>query len=159
VSIKVVCLPVRDDADEIVAMMLAQLLERAGCEAHVVSLARADVTLAEVSKEKPDVVCLSALPPFAMAHARRLYSMLREQEPRLSILIGLWNYTDDATRAANEISRGEADHISTTLAQAVAEIKPGPPNQPGPEISAEPGPAANEVTRPDRSTLPATVSK
>jgi hypothetical protein len=176
VPIKVVCLPVRDDADEIVAIMLAQLLERAGCEAHVVSLNRADGMLAEVSKEKPEVVCLSALPPFAMAHARRLYSKLREQEPRLPILIGLWNYTDDATRAANEISRGEADHISTTLAQAVAEIKPGPPaNQPGPPPrpesgpgpdpesgpgpDPESGPAANEVARPERSTLPAAVSK
>jgi B12 binding domain len=157
VPIKVVCIPARDDADEIVAMMLAQLLERAGCEAQVISLNRADVMLAEVSKEKPEVVCLSALPPFAMAHPRRLYSKLREQEPRLPILIGVWNYTDDATRAANEISRGEADHISTTLAQAVAEIKPGPPNQPGPEPSAEPGPAANQIARPDRS--PATVGK
>ncbi|MEA2259004.1 MAG: hypothetical protein QOJ51_1829, partial [Acidobacteriaceae bacterium] len=145
-----------------------QLLELAGCEAHVVSLTRAEVMLAEVSEEKPEVVCLSGLPPFAMAHARRLYSKLRKQEPRLPILIGLWNYTDDATRAANEISRGEADHISTTLAQAVAEIKPGPAaNQPGrppgpehdPQLDAEPGPAANEVARPDCSTLPATASK
>ncbi|MGI8773236.1 MAG: AI-2E family transporter [Acidobacteriaceae bacterium] len=142
--IKVVCVPVRDEADEIVAVMLTQMFERAGYDAQALSLPRDGGLLAKLSKEKPEVVCLSGLPPFAMAHARRLYRKIREQEPHLKIMIGLWNYTEDGATAAQEISRGEVDHISTTLAEAVKELKPAP--------------ARDFVAAPDRPT-PVAIGK
>ena len=116
---KTTCVPVRDDADEVIAIMLAQLLERAGHSAIAVSLGTVDGMLAEVSKIRPDVVYLSALPPYAMSHARGVYRRLRAQEPELRIIIGLWNYTGDSAKAANEISGGEEDQVCTTLALAV----------------------------------------
>ncbi len=123
-SIKVLCVPVRDEADDVVALMLAQLIECAGYAVEAVSLARAEEMVAEVFRQQATVVCLSGLPPFAMAHARRLYKRLRDGQADLKIVIGLWNYADDGAKAASEISRGEADRVATTLAQAIDAIQP-----------------------------------
>ena len=48
---KVVCVPARDEADEIVGTMLAQLIERAGHEAQCVPLGSAAEMLAQVKEE------------------------------------------------------------------------------------------------------------
>lgn len=122
-AVKVLCVPVRDEADRIAATMLAQLLDGAGFRALVAPVTPSDQLLATVFAEKPDVVFLSGLPPFATARSRRIYRALRMRVPRLRIMIGLWNYLEDGPGTAQEISRGEEDHLSTTLAQAVAEVR------------------------------------
>jgi len=38
-------------------------------------------------------------------------------------MIGLWNYLEDEAKAAQEISRGEEDHLSITLEQAIAQVR------------------------------------
>ncbi len=70
---KILCLPVRDDADEIAGIMLAQLLERAGYSATALPIGSVERMLAEVASADPEVVCLSALPPYAISHARGIY--------------------------------------------------------------------------------------
>jgi predicted PurR-regulated permease PerM len=114
---RIMCLPVRDDADEIVGIMLAQLLERAGYSATAIPIGSVERMLAEVAGADPEVVCLSALPPYAVSHARGIYRRLRAQQSRTRIIIGLWNYTEDPVKAAAEISGGEQNLICTTLAQ------------------------------------------
>jgi methanogenic corrinoid protein MtbC1 len=114
---KIMCLPVRDDADEIVGIMLTQLLERAGYSATAIPIGSVERMLAEVAIADPEIVCLSALPPYAISHARGIYRRLRAQQSRAKIIIGLWNYTDDPVKAAAEISGGEQNLICTTLAQ------------------------------------------
>jgi predicted PurR-regulated permease PerM len=114
---KIMCLPVRDDADEIVGIMLAQLLERAGYSAIAVPIGSVEGMLAEVGRTEPGVVCLSALPPYAISHARGIYRRLRVQYPTVKIIVGLWNYADDPVKAATEVSGGEQNLICTTLAQ------------------------------------------
>jgi hypothetical protein len=116
---KIVCLPVRDDADEIVGIMSAQLLERAGYSATAIPIGSVDGMLAEVARTRPEIVCLSALPPYAISHARGIYRRLRAQEPSVKIIIGLWNYAEDPVKAATEISGGEQKMICTTLGQII----------------------------------------
>ena len=111
------CVPVRDDADEIVALMLAQLMERAGCPAKAIAIGTVDRMIADTLASDPDIVCLSAMPPYAVSHARNIYRRIRRQNPNIKILIGLWNYTEDPVKAANEISEGETNQICTNLAQ------------------------------------------
>jgi predicted PurR-regulated permease PerM/methylmalonyl-CoA mutase cobalamin-binding subunit len=120
---KALCIPVRDETDELGSMMLAQLLEKAGLEALAIPVRRADEVLATVTTENPDVVFLSGMPPFAMARAHRLYRSLRAQNPQRKIMIGIWNYPDDVTKAAQKISRGEEIPIATTLAGALAQVR------------------------------------
>lgn len=102
--------------------MLAQLLQRAGYSARTIPIGTVEGMLAETSKSEPDLVCLSALPPYAISHARNLYRRLRMQDPDLKIIVGLWNYTEDPVRAANEISGGETAQVCTSLAQATLQV-------------------------------------
>ncbi|HEY1985800.1 MAG TPA: AI-2E family transporter [Terracidiphilus sp.] len=114
---RIVCVPARDDADEIVGIMLAQLLERAGLQARAIPIGTVDRMTEETLKSEPDLVCLSALPPYAVSHARNIYRRLRRQNAGLKILIGLWAYTEDAAKAAQEISEGETNQVCINLAQ------------------------------------------
>jgi predicted PurR-regulated permease PerM len=116
---KIACLPVRDDADEIVGIMLAQLLDRAGYSAIAIPIGSVDGMLAEAIHGDPEIVCLSALPPYATSHARGIYRRLRMQRPTLTIIVGLWNYQEDPVKAATEISGGEQKLVCTTLAQTI----------------------------------------
>jgi methylmalonyl-CoA mutase cobalamin-binding subunit len=122
-SLRVLCVPVRDETDELGAMMLSQLLDAAGMTGIAIPARRVDEVIATVSAENPDVVFLSGLPPFAMARAHRLYRSLRVHNAQLRVMIGIWGYSDDVEKAALRISRGEPIHISTTLADAVAQVR------------------------------------
>jgi predicted PurR-regulated permease PerM len=116
---RIACLPVRDDADELVGIMLAQLLERAGYSSTAIPIGSVDGMLAEVARTDPDIVCLSALPPYAISHARGIYRRVRSKQPNAKIIIGLWNYTEDPVKAAAEISGGEQKLLCTTLGQMI----------------------------------------
>jgi hypothetical protein len=96
---------------------LAQLLERAGYSAIAVPIGSVEVMLAEVGRTDPGVVCLSALPPYAISHARGIYRRLRVQYPKVKIVVGLWHYAEDPVKAASEISGGDQNLICTSLAQ------------------------------------------
>jgi hypothetical protein len=78
--------------------------------------------LAEVARANPEVVCLSALPPYAISHARGIYRRLRVQHAKAKIIIGLWNSTEDPVKAGGEISGGEQNLICTTLAQMTLQV-------------------------------------
>ena len=129
---RIVCLPVRDDADEIVGIMLSHLLGRAGYSTTAIPIGSVDGMLAEVAKAEPQVVCLSALPPYALSHARGIYRRLRARQPGLPIIIGLWNYNEDPVKAATEISGGEQKLVCTTLAQTVIQAGLAAPELPAP---------------------------
>lgn len=118
----VVCMPVGDEADEIISTMLAHLLEGRGYRTCVLAIGTSIEMLARVSEEKPDIVCLSALPPFAVGHARVLYQRLRAHSPGLKIVIGLWTFAGDPERVATRISGVAGTEVSRTLAHAVQRV-------------------------------------
>jgi predicted PurR-regulated permease PerM len=131
-SRKIVCLPARDEADEIVAIMLAQVLETAGHRALCVPLGTAAEILAQVKDEKPDVVCISALPPFAIPHARTLYAKLRAQDSKLRIVVGLWNFSDDPSKVSRRLGLSEGARAFTTLAELRQALEGAPDAVPDP---------------------------
>lgn len=119
----IVCMPVGNEADEIIGTMLIHRLERAGYRTRLLTIGTSVEMLADVSEEKPDIVCLSALPPFAVGHARVLYRRLRAQSPDLKIVIGLWSFAGDPKRAAVRISGGAGTEVSRTLAHAMQQVR------------------------------------
>ena len=125
-SRKIVCLPARDDADEIVAIMLAQVLETAGHQALSIPLGPAAEMLAQVKEEKPDVVCISALPPFAIPHARALYAKLRAQNSKMRIVVGLWNFSDDSSKVSRRLGLADGARAFTTVADLRKELEAAP---------------------------------
>ena len=120
---RILCVPVRDEADEVVGIMLAQLLQAAGFEATAIPVERDSQVGAVAAAEQPDIVFLSGLPPFARGRSRRVYSAVRSRYPSLRIMIGLWNYRDDHAQAAQQISRGEVNEAATSLSQAVSQVQ------------------------------------
>jgi predicted PurR-regulated permease PerM len=67
---RIVCLPARDKADELAAIMLCQVLARSGWSVSVIPVAPVEEMLIELRRRAPDVVFVSALPPLAVSHAR-----------------------------------------------------------------------------------------
>jgi hypothetical protein len=118
----VVCVAVRDHSDEIVATMLAQMLRGAGHTAKTIPPGSEDHVLAEIFAGRPDVVCLSALPPYAMSYARTLYEAVHSRQSELEIVIGLWNHSGDLAKAAKVITGEQSIPICTTLAEAVQRV-------------------------------------
>jgi predicted PurR-regulated permease PerM len=118
----VVCIPARDEADEIVGIMLTQLLERAGYHAQAIPIGTTAEMLAQVKDAAPDVVCISALPPFALLHARDLYKRVRSNVPNAKIIVGLWKFSGDPVKAAARFNIVGDDKLALTLAQAVLQV-------------------------------------
>ena len=119
---KIVCLPARDDADEMVGMMLSHLLEQSGHQSQAAAIGTVAEMLAVVEKAKPDIVCISALPPFAISHARNIYLRLREVTPDVRIMIGLWGFNGDMTKIAARLKLQEGDRMVFSLDQALMEM-------------------------------------
>jgi hypothetical protein len=89
----VVGIPARDDADEIVGLMLAHLLRRQGIHATVRSLAhRADQSESIGPAQMPQAVFVSSLPPSAVTTARQACRRLNAQFPDVPLLVGVWNH-------------------------------------------------------------------
>lgn len=116
---RIVCVPARDEADEIVGIMLAQLLERAGYEAQSIAIGTSSEMLAQVKEFAPDIICISALPPFALLHARELYRKIRVSAPKARVIVGLWKFSGDPIKAATRLHINGNDKMSITLAQTI----------------------------------------
>src|ERR1022692_1587629 len=122
-AIRIFCLPVNDQADEITSSMLAQLLERAGYG--VVSLpvgSPFEEILSQLPPEPQDVVCISALPPFAFAQSRALCQRIRIHLPQIKILAGIWGFSGDLDKAKERFGSTRPDRVVASLAQAVEQI-------------------------------------
>ena len=69
------------------------------------------------------MVCISAAPPAAVAHARRLRMRLRRRFPELNLVVGLWNSPGDLSEAIERIGSDARTHIVATLADAQEQIR------------------------------------
>jgi hypothetical protein len=122
---RIICLPANDRADEVTAAMLAQILEQAGHAALSLPIAHASpaemLTFLEVRQD--DVVCISALPPYAFQPARTMCKLIRDRFPKLKLVIGVWGFSGDLEKAKARFERTQPDRLLTSLAQAVEQIQ------------------------------------
>jgi predicted PurR-regulated permease PerM len=122
-TVRVFCLAANDQADEITSSMLAQLLERAGHG--VLSLpfdSPFEEILTHLAPEPHDVVCISALPPFAFAQASALCQRIRMQLPEIKILAGVWGFAGDLEKAQERFGNTRPDRVVASLSRAVEQI-------------------------------------
>jgi GAF domain-containing protein len=123
--VSVAIVPARDPADELVGRMLAHLLELRGVGAKPLSAERlSGERLEAVAKLKVGVVCVSALPPQAVTHARFMGKRLRGLLPEAKIVVGLWRVRGDAAKLRSAVTAQASDSVATTLAQALEFIVP-----------------------------------
>jgi len=119
---EVLCIPARDEADEIAALMLEQLLSKRNIPATVLSCAGLlGECIQEVEKRKPRIVCVAAVPPFGYVHARYLCRRLRSRFPDLKVVAAILT-EGDANEIRNRQPPVPADEIGSSLSQALAAI-------------------------------------
>ncbi len=120
----VLCLPARDDADEIAGLMLVQLLAERGIAARVASSKLLSGEMIEqITVDKSIIVCISALPPFAVTHARYLCRRIRPRFPQLKVVLGLWQTGEMAVKTRERLATTGIDRLETTLKSALMQLE------------------------------------
>jgi hypothetical protein len=119
---RILCIPADDEADEVTAAMLALLLEHAGCAVVTLTPDPSLQQLAFVQPAADDVFCISALPPFAFAHARTLSHQLRARFPGIRIVVGVWGFAGETERAMERFQTPRPDKLVTSLADAIQAV-------------------------------------
>ncbi len=120
----ILCVPARNEADEIAGMMLEQLLATGESLVHSVSFTAVASELVDlVESRKPDVMCISATPPAAVMHARHLCKQFRGRFPELPVVVGLWNAKGDLSKAKTRIGGGTTTQVVATLAEAQEQVR------------------------------------
>jgi hypothetical protein len=120
----VICISTQDEADEIVATMLAQLLEQNGNRAlQLPARALSDEILCRLAEETETVLCISALPPFAFADTRALCQRIRHRLPQNRVIVGLWDPALETERIRERLTTSRPDRVVTNLAEAMATIR------------------------------------
>jgi hypothetical protein len=121
-GIGVLCLPARDEADEITGAMLVQLLELAGHRAQALALGTGMGDVAElIAHQQNVIVCVSALPPFAVMTARSMCTKLRARFPNLEIIAGLWTPSDGSGKTEERVRTVFASRVPVTVATTLKE--------------------------------------
>ena len=122
---RILCLPAHDRADEVTAAMLAQLLEQKGFPTLSLPIAESspDEWLALLHAGGGDIICISALPPYAFAPARAMCKQIRARFPELKVVVCVWGFSGDADKAKARFERAQPDRFSTSLAEAMEHVQ------------------------------------
>jgi hypothetical protein len=125
VSARILCIPAHDRADEITASMLAQLLEQKGLAALSFPIAGTSPHewIPLIDPKRSDVVCISALPPYAFAPARAMCKQIRERFPRLKVVVCVWGFSGDTEKAKARFERTQPDRVCISIAEAVEQVQ------------------------------------
>jgi predicted PurR-regulated permease PerM len=122
------CIPAYDQADEIAAAMLAQLLEQQGEVALSFPVSpHASETIALLEPEPKDVICISAVPPYAFAPARKICKQVRSRFPKANIAVGIWGFSGDKDKAKASFERAQPDHLCASFAEVIQCFQPKSP--------------------------------
>jgi predicted PurR-regulated permease PerM len=125
VDARVLCIPAHDQADEITASMLAQLLEQKGLAvlSFPIDGPSPNEWMALIEARQSDIVCISALPPYAFSPARAICKQIRERFPKIRIVVCVWGFNGDTLKAKSRFERTQPDRLSTSLAEALEHVQ------------------------------------
>jgi predicted PurR-regulated permease PerM len=110
--------PARDAADKVGLLMFQQLLDPNKYQVELISqehLASEVVILA--ADKKPQLVCISALPPGGLAQTRYLCKRLRARFPDVKLMVGRWGEAPDAADNRSRLLAAGADEVGTSLVE------------------------------------------
>lgn len=116
------CIPARTEADEVTALMLAQLLEEESriAQAFPASTPTSEV-LERICQIEHAVICVAATPPTAIMHSRSLARRLYGKVPNMPLIVGLWDTDRDLVNATERI--GCKVTVVGSIADAIAKIR------------------------------------
>ena len=104
--------------------MLAQLLEQKGYVALSFPHGTSPTDmLAVVHPERDDVICISALLPYAFAPARGICKQIRGRFPGIKLVTCIWGFKGDAEKAKARFEKNQPDRLVISLAEAMEQIE------------------------------------
>ncbi|MCI0363042.1 MAG: AI-2E family transporter [Phycisphaerales bacterium] len=119
----IMCIPARDEGDEVAGLMLAQLAQFEGLAAEVVSVQTLSGEFVElVEQHQPDFVVISALPPSAIMHSRYVCKRLKACNGDPKAIVGLWTVAD-LDKARERIRTCGTDRVVSSLTQALGQLR------------------------------------
>lgn len=115
--------PARDEADRLSLEMLRQLLDPTKwvVEVAAVETLTADL-VGQVAEQAPALVCIGALPPGGLAHARYLCKKLRARFPEVKIIVGRWGLTGAAEANREQLQDAGANLTATTMLETRSQL-------------------------------------
>jgi predicted PurR-regulated permease PerM len=121
--LSLLAVPARNAADEIGAMLLAKLVNRWQPRLEVLSAAPLKESIREVSAGRPQMICISSVPPFSLRHTRALYRSLKQMQPNMQIVVGVWSFEGPNMSLHERMGVADPDKVATTLCAAAHEIE------------------------------------
>jgi len=133
---RIFVVPASDEADEIAAAMLAQLLHQSGHAAIPFPVDFAgEEKIGIVHPDENDMFCISAVPPFAFAGAIALMRQLHLRFPRTKVMVGIWGFSGNTERALRRFQPAQPNCLVNSLAEAVRNVADGAVAVPASAIS------------------------
>ncbi len=122
-STRILGCPAHDEADELALLMLQQLLDPTRYTLEIVSaeMLTAEV-LSVVAQEHLGLICISALPPGALAPTRYLLKRLRARFPECKLLVGRWGFSEEWDKPQALLREAGADEVGMTLAETHRQV-------------------------------------
>src|SRR4029450_13496266 len=103
--------------------MLCQLMGREGLRCEMLP---SDTLAGEVgdhvTQRKPAAVCISAMPPMAVAQARYVCNRIHSVLPKARMVVGLWP-ASEPQRAASRLKPCGAGGVLSTFAEAIEQLR------------------------------------
>ncbi len=115
--------PARDVTDEAAMRLLERLFDAHRSDWQAVrSVTLSSELVALVQERQPQAVCISALPPGGLSHARYLCLRLRAANPQLKIVVGRWGLVAPADKNRELLLAAGADYVGLSLAETQKQI-------------------------------------
>jgi predicted PurR-regulated permease PerM len=120
-GLALLCIPTSDAFDQVASVMLRETLRREGIECEVVSEVHfAGEILDIIARRAPAAVCVSHVPPPALAPIRYLCKRIVEKYPELPIVVGAWTLELDEKKVDLRLPGSARPLLASSLAQARA---------------------------------------
>ena len=120
---KIACIPAKPGSDELIVSMLTQLLHHEGFLAQEFKPGTVDHLISEIDHGDSTIVCLSAIPPSSMPHARSFCKIVKANVPRVQIVIGMWNMDGDTAKARERLGPGCSALVATSLSEVLEHVR------------------------------------
>jgi predicted PurR-regulated permease PerM len=111
--------PADGKADEMALLTFEKVLDP---QHHKINVVPADMLAAEmvslVEQKRPRLVCIGAIAPGGLAHARYLCKRIRTRHPQVRILVGRWGFDANLENSRATLTSAGADRIAGNLVEA-----------------------------------------
>jgi predicted PurR-regulated permease PerM len=120
----VLCIPGRDRGDELVTSLFVRILRAHGIPADFIPVETLVSEALEVLKNRhPQAICLSAIPPYSIRHAKYLGKRIRKEYHRLPILALIWNARKVFDKINATLKMIGINRVTKNTAEAIEQLR------------------------------------